>query len=412
MKILAGVYRADAGTVELDGEPVSFDHPLQAQEAGVSTVFQEFNLLPERSVAENVFLGREPRRRGLVDARADGPRDRPPCWTALGVTGFTARDPGGLAVGGPAAGGRDRQGHLAGRAGHLDGRADRGAVRHRGRAALPDGPPAERARRRGALRLPPPQGDLRPLRPHHRAQGRRARAHRATPPRSPPTSLVRAMVGRSFAGFFPDKPAGTTTGDVRLRVRGRRQPASSTASTCRCAPARSSGWPGCRAAAAPRSRTRCSASRRSPAARWRSTAGRCGCAPRGRRCGPGSRWSPRTARRRGWRCGQSVLDNARRRARRRPARVVLARRATDPRRAVLARAELARARPGGALPVRRQPAEGRAGQVARHRPGRDRPRRADPRHRRRRQARGLRADARAGRAGRRASWSSPPSCPS
>ena len=67
MKILAGVYRADAGTVELDGEAVSFDHPLQAQAAGVATVFQEFNLLPERSVAENVFLGREPRRRGLVD---------------------------------------------------------------------------------------------------------------------------------------------------------------------------------------------------------------------------------------------------------------------------------------------------------------------------------------------------------
>ena len=43
--------------------------PLQAQRSGVSTVFQEFNLLPERSVAENVFLGREPLRRGLVDAQ-------------------------------------------------------------------------------------------------------------------------------------------------------------------------------------------------------------------------------------------------------------------------------------------------------------------------------------------------------
>jgi ribose transport system ATP-binding protein len=69
MKILAGVYRADGGTIELDGAKVSFEHPLQAQRSGVATVFQEFNLLPERTVAENVFLGREPRRRGLVDSR-------------------------------------------------------------------------------------------------------------------------------------------------------------------------------------------------------------------------------------------------------------------------------------------------------------------------------------------------------
>ena len=68
MKVLAGVYQAEEGTIELDGREVSFTHPLQAQQAGVSTVFQEFNLLPERTVAENVFLGREPRRRGMVDA--------------------------------------------------------------------------------------------------------------------------------------------------------------------------------------------------------------------------------------------------------------------------------------------------------------------------------------------------------
>jgi len=67
MKILAGVHPADGGTIHLDGQPVAFTHPLEAQAAGVTTVFQEFNLLPERTVAENVFLGREPRRRGLVD---------------------------------------------------------------------------------------------------------------------------------------------------------------------------------------------------------------------------------------------------------------------------------------------------------------------------------------------------------
>ena len=70
MKILAGVHQADTGTVELDGRPVSFAHPQEAQRAGIATVFQEFNLLPERTVAENVFLGREPRRFGVVDGRA------------------------------------------------------------------------------------------------------------------------------------------------------------------------------------------------------------------------------------------------------------------------------------------------------------------------------------------------------
>lgn len=69
MKTLAGVHTADTGSIELDGEEVSFDHPLQAQKGGVATVFQEFNLLPERTVAENVYLAREPRSRGLVQRR-------------------------------------------------------------------------------------------------------------------------------------------------------------------------------------------------------------------------------------------------------------------------------------------------------------------------------------------------------
>ncbi len=70
MKILAGVHSADAGIVEWKGRAVAFTHPAQAQDAGVATVFQEFNLLPELTVAENVHLGREPRRRGAIDRRA------------------------------------------------------------------------------------------------------------------------------------------------------------------------------------------------------------------------------------------------------------------------------------------------------------------------------------------------------
>ena len=70
MKILAGAHQPDAGTIALDGEPVRFGHPREAQRRGVSIIYQEFNLLPERTVAQNIFLGREPTRGPVVDGRA------------------------------------------------------------------------------------------------------------------------------------------------------------------------------------------------------------------------------------------------------------------------------------------------------------------------------------------------------
>ncbi len=87
MKVLAGVHSPDSGTVELGGRPHSFSHPVQAQQAGLSTVFQEFNLLPERSIAENIYLGREPRRRGLVDTDRMQ-RDTEALLADLGATGL------------------------------------------------------------------------------------------------------------------------------------------------------------------------------------------------------------------------------------------------------------------------------------------------------------------------------------
>ncbi|PRX62338.1 ribose transport system ATP-binding protein [Nonomuraea fuscirosea] len=70
MKIICGVHAPDEGTIEIDGRPVTFGHPIEAQRSGIAIIHQEFNLLPERTVAENVFLGREPVRRGLVDRAA------------------------------------------------------------------------------------------------------------------------------------------------------------------------------------------------------------------------------------------------------------------------------------------------------------------------------------------------------
>jgi simple sugar transport system ATP-binding protein len=66
IKVLTGVYGADAGTVRLAGEEVTFSGPMQATAAGISTVYQEVNLCANLSVAENIFIGREPRRFGAV----------------------------------------------------------------------------------------------------------------------------------------------------------------------------------------------------------------------------------------------------------------------------------------------------------------------------------------------------------
>jgi ribose transport system ATP-binding protein len=70
MKILGGAYHADEGEVTLFGRRVAFSHPLDAQRAGISVIHQEFNLLPYRDVAQNIYLGREPHRFGIVDERA------------------------------------------------------------------------------------------------------------------------------------------------------------------------------------------------------------------------------------------------------------------------------------------------------------------------------------------------------
>ncbi|MEP7054761.1 MAG: sugar ABC transporter ATP-binding protein [Actinomycetota bacterium] len=68
IKVLTGVYRADDGLVEHLGEPVSFAQPRDAQAAGISTIYQEINLVPQVSVARNLFLGREPTNAfGLID---------------------------------------------------------------------------------------------------------------------------------------------------------------------------------------------------------------------------------------------------------------------------------------------------------------------------------------------------------
>lgn len=68
IKILSAAHAADGGDVTFDGQVLDpRDTPLRRQQLGIATIYQEFNLFPELSVAENMFLGREPKRLGLID---------------------------------------------------------------------------------------------------------------------------------------------------------------------------------------------------------------------------------------------------------------------------------------------------------------------------------------------------------
>src|SRR5215210_1930381 len=67
IKIMTGAYSRDAGTITLEGKQVEFHSPEDAQALGVIAVYQEVNLLAFRTVAENIYLGREPRRWGLIN---------------------------------------------------------------------------------------------------------------------------------------------------------------------------------------------------------------------------------------------------------------------------------------------------------------------------------------------------------
>jgi ribose transport system ATP-binding protein len=63
MKVLAGIYPKDAGQIYINGQSVEIHGPRHAQELGISMIHQELNLMPHLTVAQNVFIGREPRRR-------------------------------------------------------------------------------------------------------------------------------------------------------------------------------------------------------------------------------------------------------------------------------------------------------------------------------------------------------------
>jgi len=71
MKILSGAYHADpGGEILIDGKVIEIDTPLAARREGIAVIYQELSLAPNLSVAENIFLGNEPSRAGMIDRRA------------------------------------------------------------------------------------------------------------------------------------------------------------------------------------------------------------------------------------------------------------------------------------------------------------------------------------------------------
>src|SRR6266567_903146 len=66
IKVLTGVYRRDAGTINLDGREIFPNSPKDVEALGISTVYQELNLIPHLSIAENICLGRQPTRFGMI----------------------------------------------------------------------------------------------------------------------------------------------------------------------------------------------------------------------------------------------------------------------------------------------------------------------------------------------------------
>lgn len=69
IKMLSGAYRPDAGRIVVDGRETRIHGAQDAERLGIATIYQEFNLVPDLTVAENIFLGRQPRRLGMIDRK-------------------------------------------------------------------------------------------------------------------------------------------------------------------------------------------------------------------------------------------------------------------------------------------------------------------------------------------------------
>jgi rhamnose transport system ATP-binding protein len=224
VRILAGVIAPDAGQVRLDGEPVSFSGPAEARAAGIAVIYQEPTLFPDLSVAENIFIGRQPlRRAGGLDRRIDRAETRRRAralFERLGVELDPDRLARGLSI-------ADQQLVEIAKAISFDARV---LVMDEPTAALSG---VEVDRLFSVARALRDAGTTVLFISHRldevfalcqRVTVMRDGAWVSTDPTSQltPDTLVRRMVGRDISSLFPKQE--TTPGDVVLDVRGLTSP--------------------------------------------------------------------------------------------------------------------------------------------------------------------------------------------
>lgn len=226
MNLLAGTFAPDAGTLELDGLPYAPRSPLEARQRGLAMIHQETALVPHLSVAENVLLGREPRRGPLV-ARAELHARARAALAEVGGELELDRPAGSLA---PA----DRQRVEIARALAQDARvlvldeptsslgpADVAALHQRLRALA--------ARGTSIVYVSHALEEVFALCTRYTVLRDGRAVARGALAETDPDALVAAMVGRSVATLYPRTPA--TPGEVLLRVEGlagRRLPRAAT----------------------------------------------------------------------------------------------------------------------------------------------------------------------------------------
>lgn len=290
IKMLSGAYRPDAGRILAGGEEVRIHGAQDSERLGIATIYQEFNLVPDLTVAENIFLGRQPRRLGVIDRK----RMEAEAAVLLERVGVNVS---------PRA--RVRELGIA----RLQMVEIAKALSLDARVLIMDEPTAvltseEVDRLFAIVRRLREDGVGIVFITHHleeiAALGDRVTVIRdgrsvgQAPASTPQDELVRLMVGRSIEQQYPRERA--EPGAPCWPSRGSPATACSTTSPSRCAPVRSSASPGSSAPAVPRSYGPSSGP--TP-----TTAGPCGSRGRRspgttstRRWRPGSAWCPRTAR--------------------------------------------------------------------------------------------------------------------
>ena len=218
MKVLAGVYPPDGGTVTIDGRQMQFHHPNEAQHHGVAIIYQEFNLLPDRTVAQNVFLGREPGGRLTVDTR-EMERETAGLLREIGAHDI---EPDRAVGGMPTAA---QQAIEIAKALSLDARIlimdePTAALNETDTDRLLETVRGLRERGMAIVYISHRLREVYEIADRVTVLKDGSRTALTTPAQTPRSQLVSLMVGRALSEYYPDRAKPEDLGDVRLRVRG------------------------------------------------------------------------------------------------------------------------------------------------------------------------------------------------